>query len=256
MKRNLRLLPPLLAVLFTILACGMPDLPFFQTTPTPAGSIRPKFTNYRTPEFQIDIQAFSDAGCKPDPEGKLRCPPNLPPFDQVGCFEISAAPSILGGLTPAYPLMLCTIDANPGSEPTPDQYIYSVGCQEQTYFRLVIFKDGQPIAIKNRAELKAAFAPIDTPQEALSYAIAATGFSAYFGLKDENMRYITPTISDSYVENAQDGYVVHLYSYNECGCGPHATNTRRININRSGNVDIEDAHPAWEDPSKDDVCVD
>jgi hypothetical protein len=250
-----KLIPWLVLILIT-LACSLPALPFLQSQPTPAGPIAPEFVNYPAPALSMDLTPFENAGCKPDEQGTLRCPPNLPPFDQFGCFEILAAPQMLGALTPAIPLMRCIRDQNPDQEPSADEYLFNQGCLVGSYVSYVGYRDGQFFLIKNKAELKAAFSPVDSADEALSFAMAATGFKALYGLKNDNMRYLVPQIADTQVKTEENQYRVSLYSFTTCGCGPHAMNLRVVLVKFTGDVVLNDPLPVWEDPAQDGLCVD
>lgn len=247
---------PLFLLILVTLGCSLPALPFLQAKPTPAGSIVPQFTNFQAPALSMDLQPFQDAGCKTDPEGQLRCPPNLPPFDKFGCFEITEASPLLGGLTPHTPLMRCIRDQIPDKELNPDEYFFNQGCLVGSYVRYLAYRGGQFELIRNPAELKAAFGPVESADEALSFALAATGFKALYGLKNENMRYLAPQISDTQVQIEENRYKVTLYSYATCGCGPHAMSLRVVYITFAGDVDVYDPQPVWEDPTQDDLCVD
>jgi hypothetical protein len=247
---------PLFVLVLVTLGCSLPALPFLQSQPTPAGSIAPEFVNTQAPALSMDLTPFQDAGCKSDEQGALRCPPNLPPFDQFGCSEILDASPLLGGLTPAAPLMRCIRDQIPDQEMSPDLYLFNQGCLVGSYVSYVAYRDGQFILIKNRADLKAAFGPVESADEALSYAQAATGFKALYGLKNENMRYLAEKIADTQVQLEENQYRVTLYSFKTCGCGPHAMSLRLVFVKFSGDVDTYDPLPVWEDPTQDDLCVD
>lgn len=245
-----------LVLLATLLACSLPALPFFETQPTPAGTIRPKFVNHPKPALKMDFKPFLDAGCKPDAEGIVRCPPNLPPFDRFGCFEITQAADLLGGLRPPAALMICTLESQPDTEVDRGAYVYSEGCLLPVYLRYLAYRDGQFQLINNLAELKKFFAPIESVEEALSYALAATGFQAMYGLKDENYRYLADQVEDTYILPGANGYAVLLYSYQLCGCGPHPMSRRLVNLTLAGDLDVNDPQPIWEDPAQDGLCVD
>lgn len=246
----------LILAALVLLGCNLSSLPFLQAQPTPAGTIRPRFTNHPAPTLKADYKSFEAAGCKADEQGSLRCPPNLPPFDQFGCFELAQAPGLLGGLKPAAPLMICTVEPQPDAKVDPNSYIYQKGCLQPIDVRYVAYLNGQFRLIKNLAELKQAFGPIESPEEALSYALAATGFQAYYGLKDENYRYRVAQVEDTFVLPQGSGFDVLLYEYDLCGCGPHATNTRLVRMTAGGDLDVNDPQPVWEDPAQDDLCVD
>lgn len=227
-----------------------------QAQPTQDGKIAPTFVNVQAPAMRMDLTPFEQAGCKLDPEGRLRCPPNLPPFDTFGCFEIVEAPPLLGGLTPRGAMMRCIREQVADAPLDKDDYFYNQGCLVGNYVRYLDFQDGQLRLIKNLADLKARFAPVESSQEALSYAVAATGFEALFGLRNEQMRYLAPRIEDSQVRIEGGEYLVSLYSFATCGCGPHAMSLRVVVVKPTGEIAINDPQPVWEDPAQDGLCVD
>lgn len=248
-------MPGLLLVL-VLAGCSLPDLPFLNSQPTPAGSLRPKFVNFQAPDLKMDLKIFQDVGCKLDQEGKLRCSPSEPPFNRLGCYEVTPASPLLGGLKPAASLMKCLLEPQPDVSVSENDYLYNEGCLAPSYVRYVLYKDRQFTLLKNLADLQAAFAPIETPAEALSYAMAATGFQAFFGLKDDNLRYKVAQIADTHVEIVEGRFDVTLYSYALCGCGPHAMNRRVVHVGPQGDINADDPLPVWEDPTQDQVCTD
>jgi hypothetical protein len=248
---------PFLFLVLALLSCNLPALPFFGSAkPTPAGSIHPKFVNHSQFILPMNLKPFQDAGCKADPQGLLRCPPNVAPFNRLGCYDISQASPLLGGLKTGIAVMLCTLEPQPGTQVPQDSYLYAQGCLAPTFIRLAVGQNGQFQVIKNQSELKKTFAPIDTPEKALSYALAATGFQALYGLKDENLRYLAPQIEDTFVKQTAEGYDLQLFSFGTCGCGPHAMSIRPVHVSKAGDVVSDDARPVWEDPAQDGLCVD
>jgi hypothetical protein len=239
--------------------CSLSSFNFLQPRVTPAGTIRPKFVNFPAPTVSMDLKPFTNAGCKPDPEGHVRCPTSLPPFDQVGCDEIIEASPVLGGMTPAVPLMLCLLEpTNPDTKIDPGEYLYTQGCsQTASYVRFVAFKDNKFQLVKKTSELKAIFAPIQNSEEALGYAMARTGHIPLFGLKDSNMRYLVNQIEDTHVVIGETSVIVNLYDLNICGCAPHAMTRYDVIVSPDGSLTVKDPPtPVWEDPTKDEICND
>lgn len=248
---------PFLFLVLVLLGCNLPVLPFLSTPqPTLAGILHPIFINNPAPVLQNDLKPFQDAGCKIDPQGQLRCPPNLAPFNRLGCYEITQASSQLGGLKAGIGVMLCNLEPQPGIKVAPDTYLYSQGCLSPTYVRLAVFQNGQLQLIKNLAELKKAFTPLDTPEKALSFSLAATGFQALYGLKAENERYLTPQIEDTSVKQISGGFDVQLFSLGTCGCSPHTMVVWPVHISTDGDLTIDEPQPVWEDPTLDGLCID
>jgi hypothetical protein len=47
---------------------------------------------------------------------------------------------------------------------------------------------------------------------------------------------------------------VHLFSYNELGCGPHYTYAVDIEVTTQGEVKKVNSEVVYKDPSEDDLC--
>ena len=137
------------------------------------------------------------------------------------------------------------------------QYIYSEGCLRPQYLNYVIWENGSFRVLANQSELSAAYAPILTKDEALSYALAATGLAAYFDLQvPDTYRFFTKRLEDSHVEVTPDGYIVHLYHYQLCGCGPHTTTAVEILVHQDGRLKELSRTSVFEDPEQDGLCID
>jgi hypothetical protein len=110
------------------------------------------------------------------------------------------------------------------------------------YESFVLLQDGEFTLIASIFELQAAYAPIESANEALSYALVATGLSARYGLQGGESTpvtyYLVDTIQDTHVEETEDGYRVHLYSGYQppCGCGTHTRYTVDVSVTRDGQV--------------------
>jgi hypothetical protein len=123
--------------------------------------------------------------------------------------------------------------------------------------RYVIERDGQFELLETQQNLKQAYAPIISETEALSYAIASTGLSAYFGFEaPRGFRYFVDKLEDSHVVATSQGYLVYLYDYQLCGCGPHTTSYVELEVLASGEIKETGRIPVFEDPEQDGLCVD
>lgn len=104
---------------------------------------------------------------------------------------------------------------------------------------------------------KNTFAPIDSEVEALSYTMGVTGYAAQFGLEaNRSIRYFVDRIEDTHIQQAQDGYLVNLFDYRLCGCGPHPTYTIEILVHTNGDWQELGRTKVFEDPQEDSLCVD
>jgi hypothetical protein len=202
---------------------------------------QPKFINHPQPNLSVDFGAFANAG-------------------DLGCDEIQEPSGLLGGLNPSHPIAICIIYFNP-DEAQPEieagQFIYAGGGLFPTYIRYVIFQDGKFITIKTAGEFQNIYAPIETPDEALSYVLALKSLSAYYDLKkDSTYKYEVDTIEDTFVTSESDGYRLHLYSYQLFGCGPHWTYVVDVHVTFEGDIEEISRTPVFRDPNEDGLCVD
>lgn len=217
----------------------------------------PEVRNYPAPgHLSVDAGLFQQAGCPLDDSGRNLCPPESP-LGQLGCDYIATPGSYLGGLDPAYPLNLCWKLGRGGQTLPRDQYLYREGCLLPQYVRYVVVQNGQYRLLQSLAELQKIYAPIVSPDEALSYALAATGLSAYYGFEaPAGFRYFVDRLEDSHVVETPQGYLVYLYHYQFCGCGPHTTSYVEVLIKPDGSLQETGRTPVFEDPEQDGLCID
>ncbi len=210
-------------------------------------SSKPEFINHPAPNLTVSFDALS---------GEV--PSNL------GCDEIQAPSNLLGGLEPAYPIAICAIynDSSGHSEELQaeidgGQYFYYTGGLFGSYVRYVIQRDGEFILLKTEDDFREAYSPVESPEEALSYALAVGNLSAYYGLEYfEGYEYEVDTLEDTYVTPEADGYLVHLFYDQFYGCGPHWTSTVDVRVSLDGIVEEIGSEAIFRDPALDDLCVD
>ena len=53
-----------------------------------------------------------------------------------------------------------------------------------------------------------------------------------------------------------DGYLVYLYTYRFCGCGPHPTSVVELRVTRSGEIEALSRQEVFRDPEEDNLCID
>jgi hypothetical protein len=220
-----------------------------------------KVISHPSPEIPPPSMApFEAAGCTADEFGNWSCPEDGP-LAGLGCDAIGEPGELLGGLEPANPIARCLyfptqhLQENPAAQ--EEDRFYNEGCLRPVYVRYVISKEGQFVSVNTLAELQAIYAPLESPEEALSYAVAATGLEAKYGLEREpDFRYFQDTLEDTHVEEKDGGYEVLLYHYQVCGCGPHTTSVIQLQVSTEGEIQEVSSNPIYEDPSQDGLCVD
>lgn len=215
----------------------------------------PRVTNHAQPEFSLNPAPFDDSSC-PENNGFKNCDPGGT-LGQLGCEQLRLPGEVLGGLQPAYPIRVC-LARLPASEQLPEsEYIYREGCLMADYIRYVILKDGELMVLKSMADLQRAYAPIDSEDEALSYALAATGLGVRYGLTAESdLRYFVDRLEDTNVQTVPQGYRVHLFDYKLCGCGPHPSFAVDVMVTSDGQVRELSREKIYEDPAEDGLCID
>ena len=221
--------------------------------------------NHSQPELNVDFSVFENVGCPPNQYGFRRCETGSPLAD-LGCDEIRKPSNLLGALDPSYPIALCLVmpDLNteePGAENArmlaEGKYFFHIGGMFPIYVRYVIFRDDQFELVEKEDEFRSIFAPIATREEALSYALAVKNLSAYYNLEpNSRYQYFVDEIEDTYVEETPGEYLVHLFFYEEFGCGPHLTYDLDVNVTTQGYVKEIRREPVFKDPAEDDLCVD
>ena len=118
---------------------------------------------------------------------------------------------------------------------------------DYTYGSYLLFKDGQYRLIANQSELQVLFAPVDSANEALAFALVATDLAAKFRLDHAGSEYYAETIEGTHVDETPEGYVVHLFANLErrCDCATFVTSAVDVLVTREGRVEVIESQPAY-----------
>lgn len=173
---------------------------------------------------------------------------------QYNNLSFAAAPDLLGSLTPDRPIAAGTRIQCPSGEGVVPIGGLLGSCREYA-----VAEAGQNFRLfKDPSVFQAYFAPIETPAEAASYALARSGaeWKSEFPELKESFRYYTRLIRRSRVETKADGYEVLLYAYAQFGCGPHNHYAVTYKVGRDGSLSESSRQQAWADPMYDGLCVD
>ena len=209
---------------------------------------KPKFINHTSPNLAISMDVFTDETL----------------LANFGCNEIQAPSNLIGGLDPSYPIAICTIQYIPGegteelaAEIESGQFFYYTGGLFGSYVRYIIYQNGEFVLLKTEEDLRKLFAPIESPDEALSYVLAVKNLSAAYGIQyDPAYAYEVDTIEDTYVTSDADGYLVHLFHDQAFGCGPHWTSEVDVHVSFEGSIQERNVRQIFRDPNLDEVCFD
>jgi hypothetical protein len=248
--------------LFVFVACratpftpgggGLPPT-LIPTEPSSAGGptvILP--TRDRSAEFSgLGMDVYVAAGCSYTQEWELRldCPAGSPPA-LLGCEQILPDKS-LAALSPQYALAICRT-----SQPPPElaARFQKRGCIMPYYYSHVVNKDGVFQLLSTEAEFRALFAPLNSGEAVLSYALAATDLRAQTQKFDSIYKMLSEEIRPTQVLETADGFQVNLFTSTSpaCGCGLHTTDMLTLLITRDGEIKRLDAKPAYQF----EACID
>lgn len=199
---------------------------------TPAS--RPPFrkvrvVDYPSLDWAINAQRLRDVGC----EGKLQ--ESCPELIALGCDEIRGPRFYLGGLQPPYTVMECIHGSD---EPPNKEYFRQQPGLDTRYRSYVIFQGGKFGFIGKKSEFKAIFAPVESTDEAISYATAMTSLSARHDIDpNANVEYLVDVIEETHAEATPDGYLVYLFdSDRKMGCADHSFYAVKVLVTRAGEV--------------------
>jgi hypothetical protein len=213
--------------------------------PASASNPFPCFVNHEPRELAGDPELFTQAGCWYDKSGRGTCQHDSP-LTQLGCDAIGKP---YGGLAP--PITRCSVSPGSGCD-------FSYDCHEDfCQFCYVALQDGQYVLIETEDELQEVFAPIQSGDEVLSYALAVMAGrprwdgSAYYGLElDPGLEYSVDVIEDTHVETVADGYLIRLYRYQRWGCDHPTFYAIDVLVTPEGNVTPVGGEAVHEDRSQ------
>jgi hypothetical protein len=160
---------------------------------------------------------------------------SCPDLVALGCDDIEGPRFYLGGLQPPYAVMEC-IHVN-GELPNSEYFKQPAGLD--TRFRsYAIYQEGKFRLIIKKSEFKEIFAPVESTEEAISYAMAMTSLQARFDFntKDE-IEYLVEVIEETHAEETSDGYLVYLFDWShKMGCDIHPFYAVKVLVTREGSV--------------------
>ncbi len=205
----------------------------------------------------MDLEPFKDNGCTWQSDKYAICESNSP-FKKMGCDTLTAPSAYLSLFGPGLSIVECNYAPLLKEIPEDNaEGVYNSGCSTPVLKRFIIFQDGDYHLIQNISVLQSEFSPINNDQQALAYAIAATGYQPLYNFdKPGNFRYFVDTIEETSVTVVENGYKVILYHYQICGCGPHTMFNSNVIVHSDGSIEKIDPQPIYEDPQNDDLCVD
>lgn len=165
--------------------------------------------------------------------------------------SILAVNDLTGSLSPKYPMAMASEHLKQSN------CLFYYGCIAATGFSLIIkAEDGFKI-LRSRDDLKKYFAPIESPEEALSYLYISTGLTPLYKFNiGKNFRKFVNSINTTSSIRKNNGYEVNLFEYQHCGCGPHSYRMFKYFVGANGDIEKIEAVKLYEDPNQDGFCVD
>ena len=236
-----------------LLVCAIIDLFFLVASLSP-----PRIIHHKKPSLSVDLSHFVLGECGGSLFGR-NCQP-VTAVSNLGCSFIIDQ-QLFGGLTPQYPIATCVVTRS--GLPTDDWAPLPGGCvytrQGFTFvcYQYIIYKDGKYQRIGTMDASRALFSPVDSPEEALGFALASGDyFAQYNQKKDRDLAYSVPTLEDTYVKIITDGYITQLFNTPVFGCGPFYTEAVELKVTYDGYVSEVKRFRVYRDPDHDNYCQD
>ena len=242
----------------TVVATAAPTTTTVPTaTPTATAIARPEMpaTGPGVTSFDahVDREPLLKLGCKVNGDALVCGTPTTPRAEGITCGEYSQPNDLLGALSPKTPITACDTIGR-GLEV---KGIYRSGCRLATWHRYVV-ADGKKLdLIETKEAFIKRFAPVETPAEALAFAVALTDSKALFKIElPKDAVVFLKKIDPTSVTPVAEGFKVRLFGYQFCGCGPHNHLAVDYLVTRAGEIRELESEPAWNDPKTAKLCID
>jgi len=203
-----------------------------------------------------DASAFIDAGCvKNGNWGNSGLDCSSVGLEEKFSCETIKIPSDLGGLSPNLPIVECTFISENDSD--TNQGILREGCMRPAFRKYIIIENGEYKLIGSKNEFVQTFAPVESPEEALGFAIAlTTAYTNYNITIPDGYKTFTSKIRTTYVNESDGGFNVHLFDTQVCGCGNHPYYAVNYFVTQAGEVNGTTSEKIYENPQFAGMCVD
>lgn len=213
---------------FTFLACFMVGCAKLPTTTT--ATRKPTVTEYPPLNWSLNSQRLTQTGC----QGKLT--ESCAELMALGCEEVNSPNFYAGGLDPPYAVMEC-LHTEEGESPDPT-FFRQVNGLDRRFRTFAVLVDGKYRLMIKRSEFKALFSPVESTDEAISYAMAMTSLQARFDLKsDAEVEYLVDAIAETHAEETAEGYMVTLFDWShQMGCDTHPFYDVLVLVTNTGEV--------------------
>ena len=185
--------------------------------------------DYPPLDWAINGQRLKQAGCTE------KVQESCPELAALGCDEINGPRFYLGGLQPPYVVMECIHE---NGEPPNQEYFKQLQGLDTRYRSYALYQDGTYRLFIKKSEFKKFFAPVESTDEAISYAMAMTSLGARFDLDpNANIDYLVDVIEETHAEETPDGYLVYLFDWShKMGCDLHPFYAVKVLVTLEGDV--------------------
>ncbi|MDQ1262154.1 MAG: hypothetical protein QG575_1335 [Euryarchaeota archaeon] len=149
-------------------------------------------------------------------------------------MQIINASQALENLSPQLPIVECLFRSE---DYNSQEGIVREGCM-MPLFRKYIAKQGEEFQlIESIEEFQSIFAPVETKEEALAFAVALTSsLPRYDTSVPEGYFPVSSSITPTYAKETEGGYIVHLFDSELCGCGSHPYYAIEYLVSKAGHV--------------------
>lgn len=215
-----RLIWVILQVFWMASCQSLPD-----ATPTPKVVV----VDYPPFNWSVNVERLTETGCS----GVLG--ENCTELIRLGCDEIRPPHFYTGGLEPPFPVGECI---HQGDNPPNKAYFRQPNGLDSRYRSFVVFLEDETRLMIKQSEFREVFAPVESAEEALSYAMAMTSLSAEYSFDPNGkVKYLVDKIEETHVEETPQGYVVFLFdSDHRMGCDTHEFFAVNVLVTPAGEV--------------------
>jgi hypothetical protein len=205
--------------------------------------------------LKVDITPFLKLGCKKIADGRLDCS-SLELDKKFNIWGVEVPPGALGGLKPALPILTGLVAYNRSDE-SRNKGIRNIGCRLPQFIQYVVYSKNEIRVIDSEQSFISYFAPVDSEAEALGFALALTSSYPLYKIElPKGVIVSEPKTPATFVRKENDDYIVQLFGFNPCGCGPHWNYSIEYRVTKEGNVHEISRKEFYRDPKQDDLCVD
>lgn len=178
--------------------------------------------------------ALAKAGCARDGRS-ITCAQGSP-WLEFGC-ELYLMPDAGNkGVPPGMLLLAQCLTPEVEGEDRGD-YLFRTGCAFRNNVAYIVEEPDGYRLISTLEELQDLWQPIETPEEALTYAVLMTGLSAthHFTAQPE-LLYFKDPLEGTRVILEDDHYLINLFHYETCLCEPWVNSEVFLSVDRQGEL--------------------